>query len=151
MPLEDFEPASKEAESASSTLQRLWTLRALLCVSPNQQPESVHSQARFTLDRRGAGRPVRYSVPQCPSRGPRHKVMFNLCCHEGVWGSGGIVPQYLISVLDGGEWLASRPGRFIPGERDTCIHWTGGWVGPRTSLDAEALPGLIPRDKTAGP
>jgi hypothetical protein len=36
----------------------------------------------------------------------------------------------LTSVLVGGEWSASRPGRFIPGERASDIHWIGGWVGP---------------------
>jgi hypothetical protein len=37
--------------------------------------------------------------------------------------SGGIAPQFLTSVLDGGEWSASRPGRFTKGE------------SPRYSLD----------------
>jgi hypothetical protein len=27
--------------------------------------------------------------------------------------------------------------RFTPGERTPGTHWTGGWVGPRASLDAE--------------
>jgi hypothetical protein len=31
---------------------------------------------------------------------------------------------------------ASRPGRFIPGERAPGIHWRGGWVGPRAGLGA---------------
>jgi len=35
--------------------------------------------------------------------------------------------------LDGGEWSASRPGRFTPGN-----HWIRDWVGPRTGLDAVA-------------
>jgi hypothetical protein len=38
-------------------------------------------------------------------------------CHEDVWGSGGIVPPFLISTLVGGEWSASRPGRYTYGER----------------------------------
>jgi hypothetical protein len=42
---------------------------------------------------------------------------------------------FLTSALDGGEWPASRPGRFIPGKRTPSIHWIGGWVGPRTDLD----------------
>jgi hypothetical protein len=42
----------------------------------------------------------------------------------------------LNSALDGGEWSASRPGRFIPRERATGTHWIGGWVGPRAILDA---------------
>jgi hypothetical protein len=42
----------------------------------------------------------------------------------------------LTSVLDGGEWSASRPDRFIPKERAPGTHWIGGWVGPRAILDA---------------
>jgi hypothetical protein len=41
----------------------------------------------------------------------------------------------LTSALVGGEWLAPRPGRFTPGEGAPGTHWTGGWVGRRTSLD----------------
>jgi hypothetical protein len=36
------------------------------------------------------------------------------------------------SALAGGEWSASRPGRFTPG-----THWIGGRVGPRAGLDDE--------------
>jgi hypothetical protein len=42
----------------------------------------------------------------------------------------------LTLVLDGGEWSASRPGRFTPIERASGTHWIGGWVGPRAVLDA---------------
>jgi hypothetical protein len=42
----------------------------------------------------------------------------------------------LTSALDGGEWSASRPGRFTPRERATDTRWIGGWVGPRAVLDA---------------
>jgi hypothetical protein len=31
---------------------------------------------------------------------------------EDVWGSGGIVPPFLTSALDGGEWPALLPCRF---------------------------------------
>jgi hypothetical protein len=34
-------------------------------------------------------------------------------------------------ALDGGEWSATRPGRFIPKKRAPCTYWIGGWVGPR--------------------
>jgi hypothetical protein len=34
----------------------------------------------------------------------------------------------LTSALEGGEWLASRPGRFTPRERAPCTHWIGGCV-----------------------
>jgi hypothetical protein len=30
------------------------------------------------------------------------------------------------------------PAMLYPGERTPSTHWTGGWVGPRASLDAEA-------------
>jgi hypothetical protein len=42
---------------------------------------------------------------------------------------------FVTSALAGGEWSASRPGRFIPGERVPGIHWIGGWVDTRTGLD----------------
>jgi hypothetical protein len=42
----------------------------------------------------------------------------------------------LASALDGGEWSASRPGRFTPRERAPGTHWIGCWVGPRAVLDA---------------
>jgi hypothetical protein len=41
----------------------------------------------------------------------------------------------LTSALDGGEWSASRPGRFTPRERAPVTHWIGDWVGPRAGLD----------------
>jgi hypothetical protein len=42
----------------------------------------------------------------------------------------------LTSALDGGEWSASRPGRFTPRERAPGTHCIGGWVGSRAVLDA---------------
>jgi hypothetical protein len=42
----------------------------------------------------------------------------------------------LTSALDGGEWSASRPGRFTSRERVLGTRWIGGWVGPRSVLDA---------------
>jgi hypothetical protein len=36
----------------------------------------------------------------------------------------------LTSALCGGEWSASRPGRFTSG-----THWRGRWVGPRVAVD----------------
>jgi hypothetical protein len=56
---------------------------------------------------------------------------------------GGVLGEWmyscthsLTSALDGGEWSASRPGRFTPRERASGTHWIGGWVGPRAVLDA---------------
>jgi hypothetical protein len=42
---------------------------------------------------------------------------------------------FLNLALVGGEWSASRPGRFTPGERAPGTHYIGGWVGTRTDLD----------------
>jgi hypothetical protein len=36
---------------------------------------------------------------------------------------------FLTSAPVGGEWSASRLGRFTPG-----THWIGGWVDPRAGL-----------------
>jgi hypothetical protein len=41
----------------------------------------------------------------------------------------------LTSALAGGEWSASRRGRFTAGERAPGAHWIGGWVGPRAGLN----------------
>jgi hypothetical protein len=40
-----------------------------------------------------------------------------------------------MKALVGDEWSASRPGRFIPGERAPRTHWIGSWVSPRAGLD----------------
>jgi hypothetical protein len=40
---------------------------------------------------------------------------------------------FLNSALDGGQWPASLPGSFIPGERDLGTHWISWWAGPETS------------------
>jgi hypothetical protein len=51
---------------------------------------------------------------------------------------GGVDVQihiFLTLALVGGEWSASRPGRFTPGERAPGTHWIGGWVDPRDGLD----------------
>jgi hypothetical protein len=39
-----------------------------------------------------------------------------------------------VDVVEG-EWSASSPCRFTPGEKDPGTHWIRGWMGPRTGLD----------------
>jgi len=51
-----------------------------------------------------------------------------------VWGVEVQLHVFLTSVLDGGKFSPSSPGRFTPGERATAIHWSGGWVGLRAGL-----------------
>jgi hypothetical protein len=49
---------------------------------------------------------------------------------KAFWGSGGLAPRNLTSVLHGGEWSASRPGHFSPRVRAPGTHCIGGWVDP---------------------
>jgi hypothetical protein len=64
----------------------------------------------------------------CFSRAPRHEGVL------GEWRYSSTRP--LTSALNGGEWSASRPGRFTPRERAPDTHWIGGWMGLRVVLDA---------------
>jgi hypothetical protein len=41
----------------------------------------------------------------------------------------------LTLALVGGEWLASCPGHFTPGEKAHGTHWTGDGLGPTAGLD----------------
>jgi hypothetical protein len=58
---------------------------------------------------------------------------------------------FLTSALVGGEWSASRPGRFTPEEKAPGTYWIRGWVDPRAGLDNMekgkflTLPGLEPQ------
>ena len=49
-------------------------------------------------------------------------------------GSRGIALLFLDCGTRRGEWSASCPGRYLP-PGNTRYHCTGGWVGPRASLD----------------
>jgi hypothetical protein len=69
------------------------------------------------------------------------KVNLSLCLtkHHAVktyWEVEVYIHTFLTSSLDGGEWSASRPGRFTPREKAPGTHWTGGSVSPRAILDA---------------
>jgi hypothetical protein len=68
-------------------------------------------------------------------------VLFNWAPRrEGVLGEWKYSSTYsLTAALDGGEWSASRPGRFIPRERAPGTSCWGGWVGPRAGLDAVVI------------
>jgi hypothetical protein len=43
---------------------------------------------------------------------------------------------FLTLALVGGEWSASRPGSFTPGERAPGTRWIGGWVGHRAGMES---------------
>jgi hypothetical protein len=42
---------------------------------------------------------------------------------------------FLTLAIAGGEWSASRHGRFTPYERASVTHWIGSWLDPRADLD----------------
>jgi hypothetical protein len=42
---------------------------------------------------------------------------------------------FLTLALVVGEWSASRPNSFTPGETALGTHWIGGWVKPRADLN----------------
>jgi hypothetical protein len=51
---------------------------------------------------------------------------------------GGVDLQIHIALswsLDGGEWSASCPCRFTPGEIAPGTYWIWGWVDPRAGQD----------------
>jgi len=54
---------------------------------------------------------------------------------KAYWGVEVYPHAFLTSALDGGEWSASRRGRFTPMDRTPGTHWIGGWVGPGAVLD----------------
>jgi hypothetical protein len=43
--------------------------------------------------------------------------------------------EWMTSALVGGEWSASRTGRFTSAERAPDTHWVGGCVDRRIGLD----------------
>jgi hypothetical protein len=70
------------------------------------------------------------------------KVKLSLCLTKShamkTYGRVAVQLQALLtSVLDGGEWSASQPGRLTPRERTPGTHRIGIWVGPRTGLVVE--------------
>jgi hypothetical protein len=51
------------------------------------------------------------------------------------WGVDVQTHIFVTSALVGGEWSASRPGRFTSGERVPGTYWIGGLVGSTGSLN----------------
>jgi hypothetical protein len=63
--------------------------------------------------------------------------------HEGILEEWRYSSTHSLTfTLDGGEWLASRPGRFTPRERAPGTHWIRGWVGSGEEKNSQPLPKL---------
>jgi hypothetical protein len=58
---------------------------------------------------------------------------------------------FLTSALVGGEWSASHPDRFTPGERAPATHWIGGWEDLRVDLEDVEKRGFLPPTWTLTP
>jgi hypothetical protein len=73
-----------------------------------------------------------------------------------LWRRLGWEEEKLLLILNFGTrwgWVMSitpRP-RFTPGERTSGTHCTGGWVGPRAGMDAEARGKILCRGSNPGP
>jgi hypothetical protein len=50
-------------------------------------------------------------------------------------GGCGCIDPHFLNLGTSWEWSASRPGRFIPGEKSPGTHSIGGRRGPRAGLD----------------
>jgi hypothetical protein len=96
-------------------------------------PETGYPDCRF--------RDLPQYLRENASRLVKVKLKLSLCFtsaprHEDVLGSGGIVPAFLTSALDGCEWSALHSGRFTPRERAPGTHCVGRWMGTRSGLVA---------------
>jgi len=59
------------------------------------------------------------------NQAPRHE-------HVLIWKNSATHPLTL--ALDGGEWSASRSGRFTPEERAYVTNWIGGWLNQEKKI-----------------
>jgi hypothetical protein len=67
----------------------------------------------------------------------QYKVV-QLIKHYAMKAYGGVDIQiyiFLTLAIAVGEWSASRPRRFTPGEIAPGSHRIGGWADPRAGLD----------------
>jgi hypothetical protein len=60
-------------------------------------------------------------------------------------GADVFIHVFLTLALVGGEWSASRSGRFTSGDRASGNHCKGGWVDPRAGLEAVEKILALPR------
>jgi hypothetical protein len=53
-----------------------------------------------------------------------------------MYAGEGIALPLFTWAIDGGEWPASCPGHFNPGENASGTHLIKAWMGPRAGLKA---------------
>jgi hypothetical protein len=58
---------------------------------------------------------------------------------------------FLTLALDGGDWSASCPSHFTPGETAPATHWIGHWVSLRASQDDLELKKIFPPTENQTP
>jgi hypothetical protein len=63
---------------------------------------------------------------------------------ETYGGADVYIHVFLISALVGGEWSASRPGRFTTRKKAPGTHCVRGWVGHRIWLDDVEKEKILP-------
>jgi hypothetical protein len=54
---------------------------------------------------------------------------------KAYWVADAQIHVFLTSAVVGGEWSASGPGLFTPGENTSGTHWRGSLVGPRAGME----------------
>jgi hypothetical protein len=87
--------------------------------APLCPPQNPTWQIRSRTPDRSGGNPV------------TNRLSYGAAMGEWIYRSN----FFFTSALVGGEWSASLPSRFTPGERAADTHWIGGWVDPRAGLD----------------
>jgi hypothetical protein len=107
-----------------------WDVGYLTMVYIEWYLRGVNSRSLFKISRLEISRRIKVK-----------SLCFNWAtCHECILREWKYSSTHsLTSALDGGEWSASRPGRFTPRERAPVNHWIGGWMGPRASLYAVVM------------
>jgi hypothetical protein len=66
-------------------------------------------------------------------------------------GGGSCIDPRFLDLDTSGQWSASLPGRFNPGERAADIHCTRGWVGPQSRFERRGQEKILDPTETRTP
>jgi hypothetical protein len=130
----------------ATAVSKTWLNRTVLCKLPLHTGRKLRNFWSLLVGGVHCSGPQAYNnktfkiiVTLPPAKGKFVPVLFSNWAplREGLLWEWRYSSTYsLTAVLDGGEWLASRPSRFALTERAPGTNWIGGWVGPRTILGA---------------